>query len=72
MQPKNTKPQIQIPVSTEPVIMTARRFIPTPKRRIYVDAEEMSWHIEQISLSLSPTPKVTRENVWPMAFLYKV
>ena len=69
MQPNNTKPQIQIPVSTEPV-RPACRFIPKPKRRIYVDPEEMSWHIEQISLSLSP--KQTRENVWPMAFLYKV
>jgi hypothetical protein len=68
------KPQIQIPVSvsTEPIIMTPTRFIPKPKRRLYVDPEEMSWHIEQISLSLSPTPKGMRESVWPMAFLYKV
>jgi hypothetical protein len=66
------KPQIQIPVSAEPTIMTATRFIPKPKRRIYVDPEEMSWHIEQISLSLSPHRQMTRESIWPMAFLYKV
>ena len=67
------KPSIQIPVSTEPIIMTPSRFIPKPKRRLYVDPEEMSWYIEQISLSLSPHKKITRpDSVWPMAFLYKV
>ena len=67
------KPQVQIPAttSTEPVIVTPSRFIAKPKRRIYVEPEEMSWYIEQISLSLSPHKSMTRsDGIWP--FLYKV
>lgn len=66
------KPQIQIPVSVEPIIMTPTRFIPKPKRRLYVDPEEMSWYIQQISMSISPDNHITSKRVWPMAFLYKV
>ena len=65
------KPQIQIPasVSVEPIIMTPTRFIPKPKRRLYVDPEEMSWYIQQISMSLSPDNHITRKSIWPAAFL---
>jgi hypothetical protein len=53
--------------------MTPSRFIAKPKRRVYVDGEEMSWYIEQISLSLSPHKSITRSDaVWPVGFLYKV
>jgi hypothetical protein len=72
MQKQTPKPQVEIPVSAEPVVMTPSRFTPKPKRRLYVDPEEMSWYIEQISLSLSPHRQLTRETIWPMAFLYKV
>lgn len=74
------RPQIQVPIETKPltqtcpVVVSPPRFTPPPpKRRVYVDAEEMSWYIEQISLSLSPHKSITRsDSVWPMAFLYKV
>ena len=73
-EPPTPKPQVQITTTTtEPVMMSPSRFIPKQKRRVYVDPEEMSWYIEQISLSLSPHKGITRsDGVWPMAFLYKV
>jgi hypothetical protein len=72
--PPTPKPQVQIPTTTtEPVTLTPTRFIPKQKRRVYVDPEEMSLYIEQISLSLSPYKSMTRsESIWPTAFLYKV
>jgi hypothetical protein len=73
-EPPTPKPQVQIPTTTnEPLTLTPSRFIPKPKRRVYVDPEEMSWYIEQISLSLSPYKAMTRsDSVWPVGFLYKV
>ena len=72
--PSTPKPQVHIPTTTtEPVTLTPTRFIPKQKRRVYVDPEEMSWYIEQISLSLSPYKAMTRsDGIWPTAFLYKV
>jgi len=64
----------QNPVTQPYTLVSPPRFTPPPpKRKVYVDAEEMSWYIEQISLSLSPHKSITRsDSVWPMAFLYKV
>jgi hypothetical protein len=75
------RPQINLPTETPPqkpvthpyTLMSPSRFVPLPKRKVYVDAEEMSWYIEQISISLSPHKSITRsDSVWPTAFLYKV
>jgi hypothetical protein len=73
-EPPTPKPQVQIPTTaTEPVMMSPSRFTPRPKRRVYVDPEEMSWYIEQISLSLSPHKAITRvDGIWPVGFMYKV
>lgn len=71
--PTEMKSVTQHSQTTCPTMSPPRFTPPPPKRKVYVDAEEMSWYIEQISLSLSPYKSITRsDTVWPMAFLYKV
>jgi hypothetical protein len=74
------RPQINVPnesvlqtTLTIPLITPPPFIPPPPKRKVYVDAEEMSWYIEQISLSMASHKKMTRsDSVWPIAFAYKV
>lgn len=53
-------------ITVQPQIQVRPAFVPQKKRRVYVDPEEMSRYIEQISLSMGPRYLPLRSDIWPL------